>query len=253
MGCARSSKHLNQVHETVLWELWLTSCDGDWQKENWPIPVGMAGSRRTATRVTPGAICLSSSNHFPARLYSNGVKPVTLPPGRAKLSTNDREHNRHGAGRLEQRPHGRAAMRQNGVRRERYQSAACLRMSAASGCGPARVDPQLRPWSSLGAPAPDGTPRPGLNSAIVRGCGRSTPMRRTRSGCCARAVSGHATSRTAEQRYELSATDHSMTSSARASSDGGTSRPSMLSGLGVDDQLELYLIAQPAGPRASCL
>ena len=44
-------------------------------------------SRRTAARVTPGAICLSSSSHFPLMLYSNEVKPVALPPGRAKLST----------------------------------------------------------------------------------------------------------------------------------------------------------------------
>ena len=47
----------------------------------------MAGSRRTATRVTRGAISLSSSSHFPLKLYSNCMKPVTLPPGRARLST----------------------------------------------------------------------------------------------------------------------------------------------------------------------
>ena len=47
----------------------------------------MAGSRRTAARVTPGAICLSSSSHFPLKLYSNCMKPVALPPGRARLST----------------------------------------------------------------------------------------------------------------------------------------------------------------------
>src|SRR5262249_32309925 len=39
------------------------------------------------TRVTRGAISLSSSNHFPLKLYSEFIKPVTLPPGRAKLST----------------------------------------------------------------------------------------------------------------------------------------------------------------------
>ena len=37
---------------------------------NWPIPAVMAGSRRTATRVTLGAISLSSSSHFPPMLYS---------------------------------------------------------------------------------------------------------------------------------------------------------------------------------------
>jgi hypothetical protein len=45
------------------------------------------GSRRTAARVTPGAICLSSSSHFPLMPYSKLVKPVALPPGRARLST----------------------------------------------------------------------------------------------------------------------------------------------------------------------
>src|SRR5262245_36603667 len=44
-------------------------------------------SRRTATRIRPGAICLSNSNHFALRLNSNDMKPVALPPGRAKLST----------------------------------------------------------------------------------------------------------------------------------------------------------------------
>jgi len=47
----------------------------------------MAASRITATRVTLGAISLRSSSHFPLVLYSNGVNPVALPPGRDKLST----------------------------------------------------------------------------------------------------------------------------------------------------------------------
>ena len=41
----------------------------------------------TATRVTPGAISLSSSSHFPPKPYSYWTKPVALPPGRARLST----------------------------------------------------------------------------------------------------------------------------------------------------------------------
>ena len=66
-----------------------TPTDGatDWMTANWPIPAVMAGSRRTAARVTPGAICLSSSSHFALKLYSNSIKPVALPPGRARLST----------------------------------------------------------------------------------------------------------------------------------------------------------------------
>jgi hypothetical protein len=53
---------------------------------NWPMPDAAAASRRTAARVTSGATCFSSSSHFPAKLYSNAKKPVTLPPGRAKLA-----------------------------------------------------------------------------------------------------------------------------------------------------------------------
>ena len=59
----------------------------DWIAANWPIPAASAGSRRTAARVTPGAISLSSSSHFPLMPYSYWVKPVALPPGRARLST----------------------------------------------------------------------------------------------------------------------------------------------------------------------
>jgi hypothetical protein len=58
-----------------------------WMTPDWPLPEGAAESRRTATRVIPGAICLSSSGHLPLKLYSIDMNPVALPPGRAKLST----------------------------------------------------------------------------------------------------------------------------------------------------------------------
>ena len=66
-----------------------TPSDGatDWMAANWPIPARYRGSRRTATRFTPGATSLSNSSHFALIPYSNCVKPVTLPPGRARLST----------------------------------------------------------------------------------------------------------------------------------------------------------------------
>ena len=38
-------------------------------------------------RVTPGAICLSSSSHFDPVVASNILDPVRLPPGRARLAT----------------------------------------------------------------------------------------------------------------------------------------------------------------------
>src|SRR5215471_6510603 len=58
-----------------------------WMTPNIAAPVGVVVSRKTATRVTLGEICLSNSSHFPPMLYSLGMKPVTLPPGRARLST----------------------------------------------------------------------------------------------------------------------------------------------------------------------
>ena len=54
---------------------------------NWPVPAASAASRKTPTLVNPGAICFSSSSHFAAIPYSNRMKPVALPPGRARLST----------------------------------------------------------------------------------------------------------------------------------------------------------------------
>src|SRR5262249_48683539 len=48
---------------------------------------GDGGIANTATRVTWGAISLSSSSHLPLMPNSNIIKPVTLPPGRARLST----------------------------------------------------------------------------------------------------------------------------------------------------------------------
>jgi regulator of protease activity HflC (stomatin/prohibitin superfamily) len=58
-----------------------------WAAPNCAGPAATAASRRTATRVTRGAISLSSSSHFPPMAYSKTVKPVALPPGCAKLST----------------------------------------------------------------------------------------------------------------------------------------------------------------------
>jgi hypothetical protein len=58
-----------------------------WIAASPPEPAGTAGSRITATRITRGAISLSSSSHFPLMLNSKEVKPVALPLGRAKLST----------------------------------------------------------------------------------------------------------------------------------------------------------------------
>jgi hypothetical protein len=58
-----------------------------WMAANWAVPAVSAGSRSTATRVTPGISSLSDCSHFALRPYSKFVNPVALPPGRARLST----------------------------------------------------------------------------------------------------------------------------------------------------------------------
>ena len=55
----------------------------------------------------------------------------------------DREHDRHGAGRLQQRPHGRGAMGQDDVGRERGQFRRVSANFAGIGRGPAGVDPHV--------------------------------------------------------------------------------------------------------------
>ena len=84
----------------------------------------------------------------------------------------DREHDRHRAGRLQQRPHGRA-MGQDDVRRERDQFRRVSANFGGIGRGPAGVDPHV----AADAPAQERQPlleRPdaGLIFRIVRGCGQ---------------------------------------------------------------------------------
>src|SRR5215831_2683348 len=62
----------------------------DWMAAIWPFPANGLGSRRTATRVTRGAIRLSSSSHLPQITNPNCTNPVVLPCGRARLATKPR-------------------------------------------------------------------------------------------------------------------------------------------------------------------
>ncbi len=129
-----------------------------------PPPRTMAppsGSRRTGrpgdggipndcTRVTHALF--EQLQPFPAKPYSNAMKPVALPPGRARLSTksgtdridDDRKHDRHGAGRLQQRPQPMVpgARMTSGAERDQF---LCVSASSAScvASGPAGVDPHV--------------------------------------------------------------------------------------------------------------
>ena len=197
-----------------------------------------------AARVTPGAISLSSSSHFALiRIRNDKAGNVAARPRQALNEAGaDRiddlhEHDRHGAGRLQQRLHGRSAGGQDDVRRERNQFRRMFANRSASPrpsgyrsarCGhrPAQL---LQPLH--------GTP---LRRACTSGssaASMSTPMRRIRSGCCARAASGHAAA--PPSSVMNSRRSHSITSSARASSDRRHVEAERLRGLEVDDQLEL--------------
>ena len=84
-----------------------------------------------------------------------------------------REHDRHRAGRLQQRRHGRGAVGKDDIGRERRQFRRVSANVVGIGRGPAGVDPHV---------AADGParlrqllqerPHPGLKFRIVRGCGQ---------------------------------------------------------------------------------
>ena len=177
----------------------------------------------------PARSRLSSSSHFPPRLYSNWVKPVALPPGRARLSTKPAPTgsatctNTIGTVRVacSNGPSDAGAGGQDDVRRERDQFGRMFahdrRLALApannrsAGCG-RRSSPSclhaLCRKSSYGLCA--------SGSLACDAERRATPTRRTRS--CARAASGQNRSAAAppSSRDEL-APLHSITSSARAS------------------------------------
>lgn len=167
---------------------------------NSAVPAGLAGSRRTMARVTCGATCLRSSSHLPLILYSKFIKPVVLPPGRARLSTkpaptgSETRMNTIGTVRVAfcnaSTPNVPAANRTSGA--SATSSAAYLRSRSGS-FSPQRTSirtlrPSLQP--SCRRPSCKAT-RP-LRPCASAGVFESMPIRRIFSGCCARAASGHA-------------------------------------------------------------
>ena len=153
-------------------------------------------------RLTLGAISLSISSHFPIMGKSTNVKPVMLPPGRAKLAIealsdwidDHGEDNRDGAGRLFQRRNDRSSAGGNEVRCRTHQfRRVCLDLGKVAArksmldLDVAVFHPSKRLKSlSKGR-------NPGVSFRIVLGrCPCKNTTRRSRSACCARAASGHA-------------------------------------------------------------
>ena len=115
------------------------------------MPAAEVGSRSTAARVTRGESCLSNSTHFPLMLYSKLVKPVALPPGRARLWINPAptgsatfDHDdRDGAGCLQQRRDGHAADAHDHVRSKRNQVRGGPAQPVRIATGEAKIDLQV--------------------------------------------------------------------------------------------------------------
>ena len=124
-----------------------------WIARELALPRSRPASRRTATRVTPGAICLSNSNHFPPMTVfeqkeTGGIaaRPrQAVDEAGADRIDDEREHDRHRAGRLQQRPDCRSARGQDDVWRERDQFCRVFANFGGIGCGPADVDAHVAP------------------------------------------------------------------------------------------------------------
>src|SRR5215813_4084383 len=115
-----------------------------WMTPNCPLPAAMAGSRRTATRVTRGAISLMK---FPAHaVFVEGktgdvaARPrETIDKAGAHRIGDIHEHNRHAASGLLQRRYSRAASGEDEIRGESDQFRCVLpRLDVA--CCPAGLD-----------------------------------------------------------------------------------------------------------------
>src|SRR5262245_11696470 len=127
------SRTLNGVSSTP------NDCATDWIALNWPMPAAKVGSRKTATRVTCGAICLSNSTHFPLMAVFVICEHAGVAAGQRQALDEAgpepvgqiHEHDWDGLGRLQQQPSGRAANGQKDVRRERDQ----FRRISADGSG----------------------------------------------------------------------------------------------------------------------
>src|SRR3984893_16931580 len=197
----------------------------------------MAGSRMTAARVTAGAVFLSNSSHFPPMLYSNVVKPVAFPPGRARLPTipaptgSGTITNTIGNVRVKCNSGGAVALpvatMTSGAQGNQFNRISPYALGIT--CRPSDFDPHVSSHSPTQfLQTLHECCETGLCNRTLRACGHhnadvqhSFRLLRTRgerpSDCyCA-----------PEERDEFAAV-HSMTSSARAMIVGGTVRPSTL-------------------------
>src|SRR5262249_684203 len=140
-----------------------------------------------------------------------------------------REYDRHSAGRLQEWCDRGAGIRQDDVRRERDQFRRVFANSVGIGDTPAGVDADVAAVEPAQLREPlQGRRSAGLKLRVVSGAGHQHadaphPLRLLRAR-----REGPSRRRTAEQRDELAASNHSITSSARTSSAVGIVMPSAL-------------------------
>ena len=152
----------------------------------------------TAARVMRGAISLSNSSHFPLMPYSNhetggvAARPRQAIDEAGADRIGDRA-NTIGTVRVACCSGPDRAVGHDDVRRERDQLRHVVGECVVSPPAQRVSIRTLRPMVQPNSASPAEMPRGGL--AIPdrpRQSSSSTPMRRIRSGCCARAASGHA-------------------------------------------------------------
>src|SRR5262245_45182022 len=203
-----------------------------WIAANCASPDGLLDSRRTATRRTPGAISLSISSHLTLSPNSADMKPVALPPGRARLCTmpmptgHGHEDDRHASGRLLQRHRWRRPVGHDDVGRERDQFGR-VPADAIVIDAPARVDLQVAAFvpAELAQRLLECREASyGIWIVIHRTDEHADPPYPVR---LLRARRERPCNRAAEHRDER-APPHSITSSARSRIDVDTSMPSAL-------------------------
>ena len=194
-----------------------------------------AASRTTATRVTCGAISLSSSSHFPLTADSNPADGrfeqgkassvaaracQTVDEAGADRIGDVHEHDRHRARRLQQRPDGCGGNGQDDVRRQRHQFGRVFANTLGIPGAPAILDPHV---ASIGPAQLLQTlherRQPARCFRIVRGQAHQHGDATHPLGLLRMRSERPCSRRAAEQRDER-APLHSITSSARASSVG---------------------------------
>ena len=169
-----------------------------------------------------------------------------MPPGRAKLLTKPAptgsatlyEHDWHGARRLATTRHGLPPEARMTSGASATNSAACFEALRVA-YRPAIVDAHVATDLPAPLPAPAGRLHSGPGLRFVSAEIHEHADRRIRSGCCARAASGHAAAAPPSSVMNSRRFITRLTRRRARGASGGTVRPSALSGLEIDDQFVL--------------